>query len=45
MVTYLVLVMVIMDVHAGPQIYTLVADNHARECIVRRQPLHADVWR
>src|SRR5215216_4049326 len=30
-----------MDVHAGPRIYRLVADNHARECTVRRQPLHA----
>ena len=26
-------------------IYRLVADNHARECTVRRQPLHAYVWR
>ena len=25
--------------------YRLVIDNHARECIVRRQPLHAYVWR
>jgi len=45
MVTYLVLGQVIMDVHAGPRIYRLVADNHARECTVRRQPLHAYVWR
>ena len=37
----LLLVKVIMDVHAGPRIYRLVADNHARKCIVRRQPLHA----
>ena len=22
-----------MDVHAGPRIYRLVADNHARECV------------
>ena len=41
----LLLVKVIMDVHAGPWIYRLVADNHARQCIVRRQPLHAYVWR
>ena len=26
-------------------IYKLVTDNHARECTVRRQPLHAYVWR
>ena len=29
----MLLVKVIMDVHAGPQIYRLVADNHARECL------------
>ena len=45
MVTYLVVGQVIMDAYVGPWIYRLVTDNHARECIVRRQPLHAYVWR
>ena len=45
MVTYLVVGQVIMDAHVGPRIYMLVADNHVRECTVRRQPLHAYVWR
>ena len=46
MVTYLVVDQGDHGCPRGPtNIYRLVADNHARECTIWRQPLHAYVWR